>query len=176
MKRKTQLVNKTLVVFWTLLSIVLCDFSTQGQGVQHLLEPQPGGWPGLPVMNGILKVTNGVSLMWTGPSGYYQLQKKSSLTGSSWQNVGARTLNWQATVAVVPGNAFFRVSGPSPHFIGSQACTECHGNIQSTVLRTVHATAFTDADFVSAGGQNNPSCLSCHTVATSCRPDLSASP
>lgn len=164
MKRKTQLVNKTLVVFWTLLSIVLCDFSTQGQGVQHLLEPQPGGWPGLPVMNGILKVTNGVSLMWDGPSGYYQLQKKSSLTGSSWQNVGARTLNWQATVAVVPGNAFFRVSGPSPHFIGSQACTECHGNIQSTVLRTVHATAFTDADFVSAGGQNNPSCLSCHTV------------
>ena len=73
-------------------------------------------------------------------------------------------LNWQETVAVAAGNAFFGVSGPSANYLGSQGCTECHGSIQTTVLMTPHATAFSDAGFAAAGGQTNPSCLGCHTV------------
>ncbi len=165
MKRsKFLLAGGVLVLGGMLVDMSAFCPAARAQGVPHLAEPQPGGFPGVPVMNGIVQVTNGVSMSWDGPSGYYQLVKKSSLKDSTWQNVGGRTLNWQATVAVTPGNAFFQVSGPAAHYIGSQACTECHGNIQSTVLKTAHATAFTDSSFVSAGGQTNPSCVACHTV------------
>ena len=48
-------------------------FPLAAQSVQHLTITQPGGMPGLPVMTGIERLTNGVHLTWTGPSGYYQV-------------------------------------------------------------------------------------------------------
>ena len=141
-----------------------CRWSVCAQQDTHLTITQPGGFPGLPVMNGIAQATNGVTVMWDGPSGYYQLLKKASLNNGAWLAVGGRSLNWQATVATTPSNAFFLVSGPSPHYLDSQGCAECHASFQSSVLKTAHAGAFTDASFVSAGGQSNPSCLACHTV------------
>jgi len=164
-KTKKLLAGKAFVSIWTLLAgFILNDPPAGAQDLQHLNVTQPGGFPGLPVMNGIVRVTNGVTAMWDGPSGYYQLVKKTSLKDAAWLAVGGRTLNWQETVAVAPGNAFFWVSGPSPHYAGSQACSECHANIQTTVLKTHHATAFTVASFAEAGGQTNTSCLACHTV------------
>jgi hypothetical protein len=155
--------NKFAVIL-ALAGLGVCRWPAAAQQVSHLAITQPGGFPGLPVMNGIVQVTNGVNVMWDGPSGYYQLLTKASLKDSTWLAVGGRSLNWQTTVAITPSNAFFRVSGPSPHYLGSQGCTECHAAIQTTVLKTAHAGAFTDASFVTAGGQSNPSCLACHTV------------
>jgi hypothetical protein len=121
--------------------------------------------PGLPVMTGIERVTNGVSVMWEGPSGYYQLFRKATLRDKTWVAVGGRTnFSRRAIVAMTPSNAFFRVSGPSPQFAGAQACTECHQDIHDAEMNTRHAGAFTDAVFVAAGGQTNSSCLPCHTV------------
>jgi hypothetical protein len=155
---------KKSVVILALAGLWVCRWPAAAQQVSHLTIAQPGGFPGLPVMNGIAQMTNGVNVTWDGPSGYYQLRKKSSLTDVAWLAVGGRTLNWQTTVATTSSNAFFRVSGPSPHYLGSQGCTECHANIQTTVLKTAHAGAFTDASFAAAGGLSNPSCLACHTV------------
>ena len=133
--------------------------------VPHLTVLQPGGWPGLPVMTGILPGTNGVHLTWSGPSGYYQVYQKSNSLKAPWATWGLGTnLACTATVPQLYSNAFFRVSGPAPHYLGSQSCTECHGPIQTTVLQTAHAKAFTAANFVAAGGPTNAACLPCHTV------------
>ena len=155
---------KRMVVVLALAGLWVCRWQAAAQQVSHLAITQPGGFPGLPVMNGIVPVAGGVNVMWDGPSGYYQLFEKASLQSPTWLAVGARNLNWQMTVAAAPGNAFFRVSGPSPHYTGSQNCTECHASTQATVLKTAHAVAFTDASFVADGGQGNPACLACHTV------------
>lgn len=130
----------------------------------HLGILQPGGIPGLPVMNSISQLTNGIQLTWYGPSGYYQLFQKANSLEASWAAVGKASLAGTATVPQLYSNGFFRVSGPAAHYAGSQACAECHGNLQATVLKTPHALAFTDASFAAAGGQTNPSCLACHTV------------
>jgi hypothetical protein len=156
--------EKAFMLIGTLAGLVAFHSAARAQGVQHLTVTQPGGFPGIPVMTGITQATNRITVMWDGPSGYYQLVKQSSLKDSAWLAVGGRTLNWQETVAIASGNAFFRVSGPSANYLGSQGCTECHANIQTTVLKTPHASAFSDAGFATAGGQTNPDCLACHTV------------
>ena len=135
------------------------------QPVQHLAVAQPGGIPGLPVLTGIEVVSNGVNVTWAGPSGYYQLWQKQNLAAARWTSVGKGTnLARNATITTLTNNAFFRVSGPSPNYLGSQGCTECHANIRGTVLNTPHFGAFTNAGFAAAGGQTNASCLVCHTV------------
>ena len=164
MRTRIPRVVEAFCLIGTLAGLVALPVAAQAQGIPHLTVTQPGGFPGKPVMTGIARVTNGISMTWDGPSGYYQLVKKSSLKDSKWTSVGGPTLNWQETVAITPGNAFFRVSGPSANYLGSQGCTECHANIQTTVLKTPHATAFTAAEFAAAGGQTNSSCLACHTV------------
>jgi hypothetical protein len=139
--------------------------SGRAQGVQHLTLTQPGGMPGMPVMTGIQKTTNGVQLTWDGPSGYYQVWHKIHLTDSSWLAVGPQTnLSRTATITNVQDNDFFRVFGPSPSYAGAMACAPCHGNIYPPVTNTPHASAFTDPVFMTLGGQTNPSCLACHTV------------
>jgi Cytochrome c554 and c-prime len=165
MKRtKTPRIAKAFILNGTLAALVAFNPASWAQSVPHLTVTQPGGFPGVPVMTGISIVTNGIMMTWDGPSGYYQLVKKASLKTKKRTTVGGRTLNWQETVAIVPGNAFFAVSGPSANYLGSQGCTECHAKIQFTVLQTPHAGAFTNAEFVACGGQTNPSCVACHTV------------
>ncbi len=159
---------KKIAAALALAGLGVCGWPVIAQQVQHLAITQPGGMPGLPILTGIELVTNGVSVTWDGPSGYYQLFKKTALTNASWIAAGGRTnLSRQATVAATSSNAFFRVSGPSPQYIGFQACTECHANIQTNVIKTPHAGAFTNVAFVTAGGQTNISCLPCHTVGYS---------
>jgi len=119
----------------------------------------------LPIMTGIEHVTNGMHLTWDGPSGYYQIYQKSNRMSAAWVAVGRATnLMRNATITTLYSNAFFRVLGPSPQYIGAQACTGCHDKIHNTELLTPHAGAFTNALFVAAGGQTNSSCLPCHTV------------
>jgi hypothetical protein len=141
---------------------ILC---ASAQNVQHLSVPQPGGMPGLPVMTGILPATNGIMVTWDGPSGYYQLFEKKSLKDQAWQAVGKATnLIRTATVSISNANAFFRVSGPSPHYAGLPDCIECHASIVNTEIHTLHAGAFSNACFVAEGGQTNISDLPSHTV------------
>ncbi len=148
------------------LSVVAgIGFSAAAQQVQHLTITQPGGMPGLPVMTGISKKTNGVQLSWAGPSGYYQIFQKSNNLNATWLALGKATnLACTATISKLYSNAFFRVSGPSPSYLGAKNCVECHNNICRYETNTAHAYAFSSPEFKSAGGQNNPSCLPCHTV------------
>ena len=88
--------------------------------------------PGLPVMTVIQRVTNGVSVTWDGPRGITRLFRKGSLLDKTWVAVGGRTnLVRYAVVAATPSNAFFRVSGPTPAYIGAQACAGCHDSIRT---------------------------------------------
>ena len=74
----------------------------------------------------------------------------------------ATNLVRQATITALSSNAFFRVSGPSPAYAGSNACAECHGSILSTEINTPHAQAFQALQQI--GQATNAACLACHTV------------
>ena len=122
--------------------------SVNAQSVPHLTILQPGGMPGSPVMTGVGRVTNGVSVTWDGPPGAYQLFQKRSLKDASWQAVGAASLLRQATITSLTSNAFFRVSGPTPQYAGAATCAECHAEVLNTVVHTAHFGAFSNAVFV----------------------------
>ena len=129
----------------------------------HLSVTQPGGMPGVPVVTGIEKTTNGLTITWDGPSGYYQLLRKFALGDNAWQGVGGKTNYCRyATVTNAQTDAFFRVLGPSPKYAGSRVCLECHENIHTSVMDTRHTAAF--ETLKSVGQNTNPSCLPCHTV------------
>ena len=144
---------------------MLAGLSARGQGVEHLTVTVPGGFPGMPVMTGIRHVTNGVTIVWDGPSGYYQVWQRTNLLKSMWVTFGKPTnLIRTATITPVFSNEFFRVSGPPPNYAGAANCETCHGSILTTFISTAHAQAFTNALFVAQGGQTNATCLVCHTV------------
>src|SRR6188508_507697 len=108
-------------VFFLLAAAGFCMVQVicQGQINPHLSVTQPGGMPGVPVMTGIERSSNGMVLTWDGPSGYYQLFQKSRLEDTAWQAVGSRTnFSRTATVAGVGEQAYFRVSGPAAQFAG----------------------------------------------------------
>ncbi|MGD0258669.1 MAG: cytochrome c family protein [Verrucomicrobiota bacterium] len=133
------------------------------QDFQHLTTPQPGGMPGWPVMTEVTQLTNGLSVTWDGPSGYYQLYQKPSLKAGSWQAVGSASLLRQAILTASSSSGFFRVLGPSPIYAGDGACTECHGSALLTEISdTPHAQAF---QILQQSGQAaNPAVLPSYTV------------
>lgn len=144
--------------------IALCLASTLAGAaeVQHLSIPVPGGMPGLPVMTGIERITNGAKVTWDGPSGYYQLYQKLGLTSSVWQKLGGPNLNRTTNVTTSGSSVFFRVLGPSPQYAGAQACLECHEATHRAELGTRHPRAFETLKL--AHQEKNASCLPCHTV------------
>ena len=144
--------------------LLLPGFSASGQTPPHLSFIQPGGIPGRPVMTGIQRATNGVTVSWYGPPGYYQLFQRLGLNSGAWQATGGFTISNQATITTLHSNAFFKVAGPPPNYAGAQMCADCHADPHDTVVLTPHASAFTNALFVSLGGQTNNSCFACHTV------------
>lgn len=162
---KTCLTCQAPVLLLTAALVFADGLRADAQDIQHLSLAQPGGMPGLPVITGITQATNGVTVTWDGPSGYYQLFEKFTMTDPTWQPIGKATnLLRTATVPISSSNALFKVSGPSPHYAGSQACLECHSPIVNTVTHTRHFGAFTNSSFVAQGGQTDASCLPCHTV------------
>ena len=154
-----------MVVTLALVGLGLPGLPGAAQSVPHLTVAQPGGIPGLPLMTGITQLTNGVQLNWYGPSGYYQVFQKSNSLTAPWVALGRATnLNLTTTITKLYSNAFFRVSGPAPHYAGYQVCIGCHNNICRYETNTEHAIAFSNPTFVAAGGQTNANCLACHTV------------
>jgi len=141
------------------------NLAASAQTVTHLPVTQPGGMPGIPVITGVDRLTNGVRISWYGPPGYYQIVKKGSLKDKTWQAVGARTNSTgAATIVGLTSNAFFRVAGLAPQYAGAAACEECHKGIHDSESYTKHAGAFTDPAFVAEGGQTNSACIVCHSV------------
>jgi len=137
--------------------------SATAQNVQHLSVALPGGMPGQPIVTGISQQSNLVTVTWDGPSGYYQLFEKSTLSDPKWHAVGGPTnLMRRATVPGTNANALFRVFGPAPHYAGWRNCAECHGPTYDTVTQTRHAQAFDVLKTVHQ--ETNPNCLPCHTV------------
>lgn len=150
---------------WFLAVAISIGWSAGAQDAPHLSITQPGGMPGMPVLTGITRLTNGVNVTWDGPSGYYQLFQKLNLKDSAWQALGTPyNLSRSYTVTSLSSNAFLRVSGPSPHYAGAQTCAECHSGVLNSVVHTAHFGAFTNALFASLGGQTNGACLACHSV------------
>jgi hypothetical protein len=146
----------------TLAGVMLFSASFAiGQEVQHLSITQAGGMPGMPIITGLSKTTNGLEVKWDGPSGYYQLFRKWGLAGN-WEPVGGANLNRKATITEIHSNAFFRVAGPEPQYAGAQACIECHANIHTSEMDTRHSHALETLKTI--GQHNNPACLPCHTV------------
>ncbi|MGP8200638.1 MAG: multiheme c-type cytochrome [Limisphaerales bacterium] len=153
-----------------LMAVLLGSLRAGGQNVQHLSITEPGGMPGAPVITGVTPVTNGmkvtgVEVTWDGPSGYYQLFESPDTNEPVWKaltrhNVLAR----RATVPARYSNSFFKVSGPTALYAGSETCIECHAPVLKTQIHTLHAVAFSNVLFEADGGQTNSSCLACHTV------------
>ena len=148
---KTLLANQASVLILAGAGFFVPDWFASAQELQHLSITQPGGMPGTPVITGIEQATNGASVAWDGPSGYYQLFQKPGSKDASWQPVGGLNASRQATITALASNAFFRVLGPAPQYAGAAVCLECHENIHTTVSATRHAGAFTNAP----GGQTN---------------------
>ena len=88
---QSSLIKRTAVLIVAVTAFALSGLTTGAQGVQHLSITQPGGMPGMPVMTGIQKTTNGVQITWDGPSGYYQIWHKLHLTDATWLTVGRPT-------------------------------------------------------------------------------------
>lgn len=127
--------------------------------------PHPGGYPDLSLLDSPARLTNGLRLQWSGPSGYYQVYQATNLTRPVWQTIGLAT-NWAcaATVTNLPRTAFFRISGPSANYAGAKVCITCHLPVCRVETNTFHATAFSDPLFKAAGGQTNANCFACHTL------------
>jgi hypothetical protein len=149
-------------LIFTIAGFLLIVLPGWTQGVQHLSIIQPGGMPGMPVMTGIRQATNGVTLTWDGPSGYYHVYHKFLLQSGSWQPVGNFNLSRTATVTNLYSNDFFRVSGPASSYAGAQVCAECHAGVHSTYILTAHAQAFASLQRIHQ--DTNSSCVACHTV------------
>lgn len=149
--------------FWLVLAVITGLATTaRAEEVQHLTVAQPGGFPGRPILTGITKTTNGVNITWDGPSGYYQLYQATNLTSPTWKTSGTPNLNRHLTLTNISGNAFFKVSGPSAQYAGSQACAECHEGVHNIELTTRHTQALQILKSVGQG--TNAACLPCHTV------------
>lgn len=162
---KTRLACQAPVLLVTAVLVFANGLRANAQDVQHSSRAQRGGMPGLPVITGLIPATNGVTVTWDGPAGYYQLFQRVELADPNWHPIGGATnLLRRATVTKTSANALFSLSGPSPQYAGSQACAECHSPILNTVTHTRHFGAFTNALFVAQGGQTDASCLPCHTV------------
>lgn len=151
---------------WILCVLILpgsLTFNWSGTAgeVPHLSILQPGGMPGLPIMTGATRTTNGFEITWDGPSGYYRVYQKSD-SGTNWTVVGGPNLERHETITAIYSNAFFRVSGPKPNYAGAATCRECHGDIHDNEMNTRHAHALDTLK--NAHQVTNPSCLPCHTV------------
>ena len=155
---RTLLANQASVLILASAGVFGPAGFARAQEIQHLSITQPGGMPGTPVITGIARASNSVTVTWDGPSGYYQLFRKPGLSGTSWQPAGGLNASRQATIATLSSNAFFRVSGPAPQYAGAAVCLECHEDIHTTVSATRHAGAFANAP------DGQAYCLACVTV------------
>lgn len=155
--------NPLAIVMLAIAACLSPNTASTAQQVPHLNITQRGGMPGVPVLTGITAGTNGPTITWEGPAGYYQIFEKQNVTAPAWQAVGGPTnLN---RIATVPGGstaAFFQIEGPSSHYSGARNCASCHSGIAATETNLPHAFALETLHQIHQ--DNNPNCAVCHTV------------
>ena len=67
------------------------------------------------LINSVSQTPSQTILQWQGGSGLYQVQQRTNLTTSAWQNVGQPTTGTSATNSIQGGNIFYRVQSlPNP--------------------------------------------------------------
>jgi len=128
----------------------------------HVTVPTPGGMPAVPFITGLQVSSNKATLSWQNASGPYRVWRKKSLADPTWQLAAGPLLSNSISINTTFSNAFFRVSGPTPQFLGSQACQECHAGIHASEMDTRHAQALQTLKNIGQGA--NKACLPCHTV------------
>jgi hypothetical protein len=155
--------SKAARLFMVLAAFLLVGGSLPARDAQHQTVTQPGGAPGLPVMTGIARGQDGVTVKWDGPPGRYQVYRKQGVAGGlAWLPVGAPSATRTATIADVEAHALFKVSGPTPSYVGSRACAECHEGVYNLEQNTAHTHALHTLQQIRQ--DQNPACLPCHTV------------
>ena len=92
-------------IFALALSLAGVPANVRAQAVDHLTVTQPGGMPGLPVITGIESGSNGVTIKWDGPPGYYRVYRKQDMANGSWQQVGSPAAARSATITALHSNA-----------------------------------------------------------------------
>jgi hypothetical protein len=105
--------------------------------------------------------SNTATLEWFGLQGPYQIESRSTLEPADWQTL-LQTSERKATVPVDQDNAFFRIQGGHPNYIGAASCLDCHPQAHAGWETTAHSRAF---DRLKAINQhNNTRCFACHTT------------
>lgn len=162
MNRTNVLANTLSVSILAMLGLCASPQALLAQDPVHLSLTRPGGFPGVPLVTGVLPGSNSVTITWDGPSGYYRVQQKARVTDAAWQTVGTPSATRSLTLPTPSTNAFFRVSGPSPRYAGAEACAECHEATFTRFTATPHAQALEGLREVNH--HQDSSCLPCHTV------------
>src|SRR4051794_36732819 len=92
-RMRTGSMSRSFLLILAIAGCVTTSWLAHAQSPPHLNVIVPGGFPGMPIMLGIDRTTNGVAISWDGPSGYYQLYQKPALDGQVWQKFGGVNLN-----------------------------------------------------------------------------------
>ena len=98
-------------------SIQFVNGSMSADSIAALGGPAPGG---LPPGNGVLKITaitrnaSMLALTWSGPAGQFQLQKKTNLNSSFWQDVSGPGTNRDVALPITNTTAFYRLKELKP--------------------------------------------------------------
>jgi hypothetical protein len=133
----------------------------QSDGFQ-IIQPSPGGIDPHPHITSITPTNNEFLIKWFGFQGPYQVQRKTNLNVTTWNNLGSLVSGNSATVAKSTGLNFHRISGAAVSYQGDAVCFECHVERHNDWSATAHARAFNTLKQI--GQQNNPECVVCHTV------------
>ena len=126
--------------------------------------PVPGGVTPFPIVTSVSDVPgkDSVLLQWIGLQGPFQVQRKSSISGGDWTDVGVAGDATSATIPKSGDVGFHRVKGGAPSYLGAGECVQCHSDTYNQWYSSRHGNAYDTLKKI--GQQNNPACVVCHTV------------
>jgi hypothetical protein len=106
-------------MYWTAPdSLSICSANLDGSNVTtNLVSTRDSAFgiavvpvaPAVPALVSIKVNGSTATISWAGGAGTFQLQKRTSLTSGSWENVGSPTTATEATDPKVAGGCFYRV-------------------------------------------------------------------
>jgi hypothetical protein len=112
---------------------------------------------------GSVTFTNGqITVNWSGLRGPYVLEGKSALDGGAWTALPNDPNGTSHSVPASGSLGFFRVRTPSPAYVGSDTCGNCHMDTHDNWLSTIHSGAMDVLTGIGMG--DNAACVKCHSV------------
>jgi PKD repeat protein len=104
----------------------------------------PGGVPAQSTITSVNTVGTNSTVSWYGMQGWYGVEMATNL-GAPWNEVGRTAASDYAWSLTVPNggysSAIFRLNQANS-YVGSGACSGCHGDKYATWVGTAHASAF----------------------------------